>query len=382
MNTLTAEHFAARLAQANLITKTNLNVKLSILNKKITSIKTKHLLVENELKKLKSFDLGYFIGKIHFDEDGAQNYLVFQPILKYFTLNSNRIRKWESKGLSNESLEVVSTSDNTLTPSVNYYGDKVRLRFTGSVLQQKTVTYSHKKVVNLYVVYEITNFHGIDSYPTLTNALFGAVKLTKNADIDKYRYFGYGIGFDGRGFYSRPSGRTGRNVIIFGADVRSCVHVDNKWKDILILGKGVTQGLREYSLAAAKIYSINFTKINTKFCLSLHYNGANSYLFVSGTEIHKFKANDFENVPNNLCLGNISKDFWASNTKKTGFTGHIYNFSVDYDAINVDDILLITLVPYKTQQQNLNHLQKNYIEYIKTGRNDSKFTIGQHNWNY
>ena len=67
--------------------------------------------------------MGYFIEKSHFDEDGAQNYLVFQPILKYFTLNSNWITKWKSKGLSNESLEVISTSDNTLTPSINYYGD-------------------------------------------------------------------------------------------------------------------------------------------------------------------------------------------------------------------------------------------------------------------
>ena len=81
--------------------------------------------------------MGYFIGKSHFDEDGAQNCLVFQPILKYFTLNSNWITEWRSKGLSNESLEVVSTSDNTLTPSVNYYRGKVRLRFTESVLQQK-----------------------------------------------------------------------------------------------------------------------------------------------------------------------------------------------------------------------------------------------------
>ena len=103
--------------------------------------------------------------------------------------------------MSNESLEVVSTTSNILTPSVNYYGDRVRLRFTGSVLQQKTVTCSHKKVVNIYVVYEITNFPDIDSYPVLANALFGAVKLTKNADINKDRYFGYGTGFDGCGFF-------------------------------------------------------------------------------------------------------------------------------------------------------------------------------------
>ena len=111
-----------------------------------------------------------------------------------------------------------------------------KIKLTGSVLQQKTVTYSHKKVVNFYVVYEITNFHGIDSYPTLTNALFGAVELSKNTDIDKYKYFGYGIGCDGTGFYSHPTDGTGRNVIIFGADMSSSAKIDNKKKDVLILG--------------------------------------------------------------------------------------------------------------------------------------------------
>ena len=78
--------------------------------------------------------------------------------------------------------------------------------------------YNHKKVVNLYVVYEIRNFHGTNNYPTLTNELFGAVKLTKNADIDKYKYSGYEIVFDIHGFYSHPSVETGGNVIIFGVD--------------------------------------------------------------------------------------------------------------------------------------------------------------------
>ena len=87
----------------------------------------------------------------------------------------------------------------------------------------------------------------------------------------------------------------------------SSVHVDDKGKDILILGKGPTQGLGKqgkHSLSVEKMYSINFTKINTKFCLSLHYNGANSYLFINGTEIYTFTGKDSEIVPNNLCLGN------------------------------------------------------------------------------
>ena len=73
------------------------------------------------------------------------------------------------------------------------------------------------------------------------------------------------------------------------------------------------------------MYSINFTKANTKFCLSLHYNRVNRYLFVNGKEIHKFTVNDPEIVPNNLRLRNVSKDFSASNIKKTGFNGHIYD---------------------------------------------------------
>ena len=106
------------------------------------------------------------------------------------------------------------------------------------------------------MVYEITNFHGIDNYPTLINTLFGAVKLTKNADIEKYKYSGYGIGFDGHRFYSHPSAGTGRNLIIFGVDMSSSTKIDNKGKDILILGKGPTQGLGEHSLSAEKMYSI------------------------------------------------------------------------------------------------------------------------------
>ena len=87
------------------------------------------------------------------------------------------------------------------------------------------------------------------------------------------------------------------------------------------------------------MYSINFTENNKRFCLSLHYNRANSYLFVNGTEIHKFKAKYSEIVARPLCLGNISKDFSVVNMKKTGLNGYAYDFSVDYDAIAVDDIL-------------------------------------------
>ena len=87
------------------------------------------------------------------------------------------------------------------------------------------------------------------------------------------------------------------------------------------------------------MYSVNFTEINKKFCLSLHYNRSNSYMLVNGTKIIKFKANDSEITPYSLCLGNISKDWLVDNMKKTGLKDCVYDFSVDYDAILVSDIL-------------------------------------------
>ena len=95
----------------------------------------------------------------------------------------------------------------------------------------------------------------------------------------------------------------------------SSAHIDNKKKDILVLEKGPTQGL-EHTLTAEKMYSINFTATKNNFFLSLHYNGANSFLFVNGTETYKFKAKDSEIVAAPLCLGNISKDWSIDNMKK------------------------------------------------------------------
>ena len=135
-----------------------------------------------------------------------------------------------------------------------------------------------------------------------------------------------------------PSGRFGRNVIIFGVDMNSSVHVDNKGKDILILGKGPTQGLGEHSLTAEKMYSVNFTDNGDKCCLSLHYNGASSYLFVNGEEIIKFEAKGSNIITNPWCMANISKDWLVDTMKDTGLNGYVYDFSVDYKATDVDDI--------------------------------------------
>ena len=174
-----------------MITKTDFDAKLSSLNRKITANKSKNLLVENELNKLKTFDSSYFIGKSHFEEDGTQNYLVFQPINKYFKVitNTDYVSSWKSKGLSAETIKPPTTSDNSLTPALSYYGTKARVKFTGSCLKQSKISYTHGKVVNIYIVYELGASSSHNNDPTLKNCLFGAVTLTKNADIDKYGYW-------------------------------------------------------------------------------------------------------------------------------------------------------------------------------------------------
>ena len=120
-NTLATDVFNAKLAQGNLITKTDFDAKLSSLKRKITANKSTSLLAENELKKLKTFDSSYFIGKSHFEEDGTENYLIFQPIHRYLKViaNAKYISEWKSKGLSDESIKPPSTSDNNLFPLID-----------------------------------------------------------------------------------------------------------------------------------------------------------------------------------------------------------------------------------------------------------------------
>ena len=148
-----------------------------------------------------------------------------------------------------------------------------------------------KNVINLYISYILgLQFKNLNTDFTLVNCLFGSVKLTKSADLDKYKYTGYAIGFDSRLNFLFTDGRNGKNVIIFGSDTSSSVHIDSKGKYILILGEGLRQGLDDTTLIAEAKYSITFTQPGKRFVLSLHYNGSNSFLFVNATKVDRFKA--------------------------------------------------------------------------------------------
>ena len=172
--------------------------------------------------------------------------------------------------MSDERLDSITTSNYKITPELSFYGTKTRVEFNESCLKQDKVTYNHGKIVNIYIVYEISQYYSISSYPTLENCLFGAVSLTKNADIDQYKYSGYGIGFDRHGELFSFDNGLGKNCIIFGEDLSSSSsHGNNKKNNILVLGKVFVQGINGTKIYAEKLYKINFTEKYKKILFEL-----------------------------------------------------------------------------------------------------------------
>ena len=137
-----------------------------VLRESLLHIKQKQLLAENDLKKLKTFDSSYFIGKSHFEEDGTQNYLLFQPINRYFIViaNAKYISSWISKGVSDESIKPPTTCDNSLSLLIDYLGDKISLKFQGKL------AYTNEKTVNIYIACELGAFSSFNNDPTLKSS--------------------------------------------------------------------------------------------------------------------------------------------------------------------------------------------------------------------
>ena len=133
----------------------------------------------------------------------------------YFLHIIDYVSSWKSKGLSAENIKPLTTSDNSVTPVLNYYGTKTWVKFTGSCLKQPKISYTHGKVVNIDIAYELGASSSHNNDPTLRHCLFDAVILTKNADINKYEYSGYGIGFDTRSSFSFPGVGFGQNELFF-----------------------------------------------------------------------------------------------------------------------------------------------------------------------
>ena len=234
-------------------------------------------------------------------------------------------------------MDAVSVATTCLPPLIDR--GRMNVRLEGAYFKQmRLLRPNNDNIVNIYIVYlidPISNSRNTDY--TVQNALFGGVKITKNAtDTSKHKYKIYGICFDEGGTFSKGGINNGRNVLIFGVNENSLVHANDKANNNYVMGDLFVQGINDATLYAEKLYSQNFTA--KKFVLSLHYNSDNSYLFVNGKRELKFKAKDDQIVKEILCLGNISDDWTAANARKTGFGGEIYDFAVDYTSTNIGDI--------------------------------------------
>ena len=179
-----------------------------------------------------------------------QNCLVFIPAnkcVKYFHATTP-IYSWNSNGMSEESIENITKSESNFAPTFVDHHIIPDINFNGHCLIKNNICIP-KKVINLCISYTLdSQLRNLNTDFTLGNCLFGSVKLTKNADLDKYKYTGYGKGFDSRSEFLFTDGSYGKNDIIFGADMNTPVHVDNKGKYILILGEGPKQGLYNTTL--------------------------------------------------------------------------------------------------------------------------------------
>ena len=205
--------------------------------------------------------------------------------------------------------------------------------FNGNYFEQDPITIPNN-VINIYVPYKLDPISSTSNTDyTIQNALFGAMKITKNTDSSKNIYTGYVFCFDEGGTFPKGNINNGRNVIIFGVHESSLIHANNKSNNIYVMGEVFVQGINDTTLYAEKIYSQNFTQSSKKSVLSLHYNGDGSYLFVNGIQELKFKCKTKHLVKEKLCLGNLSTQWTISESEKTGLYGNIYDFVVDYKPI-------------------------------------------------
>ena len=162
-------------------------------------------------------------------------------------------------------------------------------------------------------------------------------KPGNTTDTDKYIYSGYGLGFDSTGQFTHSQSGMARNIILFGVNSSNSVHATNKTQHFKTFS---TQKVNNTTIYGEKMYSPNFSAENKIFCLSLHYNGKNSYLFVNGKEVTKSKARKSEIKATQLTLGSISTsaNLSISDIEDSKLYGNVYDFSVDYSAISNDKI--------------------------------------------
>ena len=241
-----------------------------------------------------------------------------------FQFTAGKISTWKSTGifnyLGNSNMNAVGDSKSVL-PELKNEG-RMHVSLSSNHFQQnKVIIPNNNNVINIYCVYKIASTR--DDTFTVQNTLFGAMEITKNADTSKHNYKGYGICFDEGGTFGHTIREenfdhttNARKVLILGADMSFSTHKTNKANNIYVMGELFVQGIHDTTLYAEKKFYRNFIDPGKKFLLSLHYNGDNNYLFVSGRQELKFKAKTDQLVKEKLCIGNLSDQWTASESEK------------------------------------------------------------------
>ena len=332
LNNLKAQHIADEVKKVDDKAKKNTSDILAFENR----LKQKEDIV-NENERGLSFNRGFYF---YMD----QSYLVYECKMGSFQFTNGKISVWKSTGifnyLSNSNMNAVGDSKGIL-PELKNDG-RMNVYFSGNHFQQnKVIIPNNNNVITIYCVYKMDPIASTrDTSYTVQNALFGAMQITKDpSDNSKGDYKGYGTCFDESLFshtitqdgMQRTS--NGKNVLFFGADMSFRWYATNRANHIYLLGEGLAQGINDTTIYAEKKYWRNFTEHGEKFVLSLHYNGDDSYLFVNGRQVLKFKAKNDQLVKEKLCIGNFSDQWTASESEKAGLYGNIYDFAVDYEAI-------------------------------------------------
>ena len=344
LNNLKSQHIATEVKTIDDKTKKNASDILGFESR----LKQKEDIVD-EVRRKNALTSGrdYYLDKM---------YLLYECKAFSFKYTNNKINLWKSNGIDNytsdSDMNAVSIRTTDLPSLVD--NGRMSVKLDGTYFKQtKLICPNNNNVINIYIVYKIEIIFRVSGY-TFQNALFGGVKITKNAtDTSKHKYEGYGICFDEGGTFNKGGINNGRNVLIFGVHESSLAHVNNKANNIYVMGDLFVQDINDTTLHAEKIYSKNFTAVNKKFVLSLHYNGDDSYLFVNGKQELKFKAKDDPIVNEILCLGNISDDWTTANAEKTGFWGEIYDFAVDYTSTSNNNGDIYNIHRYLMKKHNI-----------------------------
>ena len=292
----------------------------------------------NENERGLSFNRGFFYYL-------QQSYLVYECKIDSFIFNNKKILMWRSTGIFNYSdyYSMNGIEDTKKNLPILKDDDRTYVYFQGSHFQQNDVIVTNNNnVINIYIVYKLDPISSTRNTDyTIQNALFGAMKITKNTDSSKNNYTGYGLCFDEGGEFGHSVKQgnfdrttNAKNVIIFCVDMSSSVHTTNRANNIYVMGKDFIQGINDTTIYAEKLFHSNFTEFGVKFVLTLHYTGDDSYLFANGRQELKFKAKISHLVTEKLCIGNLSNQWTTSESEKTGLYGNIYDFVVDHEAIN------------------------------------------------